>query len=255
MLIAQAVTVTPIPTEVVVPTTTPITDVGLFLENMFFNMVGVDMKTAFATLAIWAFIVWLVFALWVGFDAVQRYKQWFIAFLWFLFVLPFNFIGLIGYIFMRPTQTTEEKQWAKLEGKYLMYELSNVNDCPNCKTLIPNTFTFCPVCGYKMTVSCKGCGTEQSIYNSFCTKCGKTLNTQVFQQESASEGKKQSKIKMNKPSSEVGSSSNASKSDALTSVKAGFSSMVSKLKESLEQVKGKTVKKGVTNNDKEAKAS
>jgi len=130
---------------------------------------------AFRILGLWLLIIWIVFALWVAVDASARYKQWQLSVLWFLFVLPFNFLGFIGYLFMRPTVTLDEHQWTKLESKYLMHELSSVNDCPMCGTLIPVAQNFCAVCGTQMNVNCPKCESLQSIYNIHCSTCGEKL--------------------------------------------------------------------------------
>ena len=150
-------------------------DFGVYTRELFNQLLGVDIFVIFKLFAFWLFFIWVVFALWVAFDASNRYKNWYTALLWFIFVLPFNLIGFIGYLFMRPVVTLEEKQWTKLEGKYLMQELSNINDCPNCGTIVPSTQHFCAACGTQMNVKCHGCGSMQSIYNIHCGACGEQL--------------------------------------------------------------------------------
>jgi uncharacterized OB-fold protein len=150
-------------------------DLGVYVQDLFQSLIGVDVAVVLRFVAIWVFLIWFVFALWVAFDAAARYKQWPVAVVWFLFVLPFNVFGFIGYLFMRPVVTLEEKQWTKLESKYLMHELSSVNDCPSCGTLIPTTQNFCAACGTQMNVNCPKCESLQSIYNSFCSGCGSKL--------------------------------------------------------------------------------
>lgn len=151
------------------------TDIVTYSQDLFKQLVGMDIATAFKILVVWLLIIWLVFALWVAIDAAARYKQILAAVFWFLFVLPFNVLGFIGYLFMRPTVTLDEKQWTKLESKYLMYELSTVNDCPNCNTLVPVGQNFCAVCGTMMNIDCPKCASSQSIYNTFCNQCGDRL--------------------------------------------------------------------------------
>ncbi len=155
--------------------TTNSLDLGEYTQSLFKALVGVDVMLVFRVMIVWFFIIWLVFALWVAVDAVNRYKEWPMALIWFIFVLPFNVLGFIGYLFMRPVVTLEEKQWTKLESKYLMYELSSVNDCPSCHTLVPVGHNYCAVCGTQMNVNCPQCDTLQSIYNGFCSSCGKKL--------------------------------------------------------------------------------
>ncbi len=147
-------------------------NIGEYVQNVFQQAIGIDVMMAFRILALWIFIVWLVFALWVAVDASSRYKRWQVAVLWFLFVLPFNVLGFIGYLFMRPVVTIDEHQWTKLESKYLMHELSSVNDCPHCGTLVPVTNNYCGVCGTQMNINCPKCEVIQSIYSVHCTNCG-----------------------------------------------------------------------------------
>lgn len=155
--------------------TTPVSDIGTYLQSIFQQAIGIDVMLAFRLLGMWVFIIWLVFALWVAIDASARYKQWQVAVLWFLFVLPFNLLGFIGYLFMRPSVTMDEHQWTKLESKYLMHELSSVNDCPSCGTLVPLSHNFCAVCGTQMNVNCRKCEALQSIYNVHCSNCGEKI--------------------------------------------------------------------------------
>ena len=84
---------------------------------------------------------------------------------------------------MRPVVTIEEHQWTKLESKYLMHELSSVNDCPMCGTLVPVTQNYCAVCGTQMNVTCGKCGAMQSIYNLYCSGCGEKLGEEVKKEE------------------------------------------------------------------------
>jgi len=152
-------------------------DLGVYTQKVFNELLGIDIMLAFKMLVFWIFFIWVIFALWVAFDASTRYKSWYVSLFWFIFVLPFNVIGFIGYLFMRPVVTLEEKQWTNLEGKFLMQELSNLNDCPTCGTLVAANQDFCAVCGTKMTDTCSSCGTSQSIYNLHCISCGNKMST------------------------------------------------------------------------------
>ncbi|MCC7304038.1 zinc ribbon domain-containing protein [bacterium] len=162
-------------------TTSAPSDIGVYVQGVFQQMIGIDVMLAFRLLGIWIFIVWLVFALWVAIDASARYRKWQIAVLWFLFVLPFNVLGFIGYLFMRPAVSLEEQRWTKLESKYLMHELSSVNDCPTCGTLVPMSSNFCGVCGTQMNINCKKCESIQSIYTIYCSMCGERLGEEAPQ--------------------------------------------------------------------------
>lgn len=156
-------------------TTSNPADIGTYMQNIFQQVIGIDVMLAFRLLGVWVFIIWLVFALWVAVDASARYRNWQVAVLWFLFVLPFNILGLIGYLFMRPAVTIDEQKWTKLESKYLMHELSSVNDCPTCGTLVPVSNNFCGACGTQMNINCPKCESLQSIYTVFCSSCGERL--------------------------------------------------------------------------------
>lgn len=166
----------------------PNLDFTVYFQDLVNQVIGIDAVMALKVVVGWIFLVWLVFCLWVAFDAGARYKQWYVALGWFMFVLPFNFFGFIGYLFMRPAVTLDEKQWTKLESKYLMNELSSVNDCPTCGTLVPVSQNYCAVCGTQMNINCPGCEGLQSIYNAFCSSCGKQLTPVEIKKEVEKQG-------------------------------------------------------------------
>ena len=47
-------------------------------------------------------IVWMLFPVWVFIDAQKKFKNFWVAFLLFLFILPLNVLGLIFYLVVRP---------------------------------------------------------------------------------------------------------------------------------------------------------
>ncbi len=165
-LFAQTVTPTPVSDSL---------DIGTFLQTTVNQAIGIDVVLLLRIIFIWTAIIWLIFVFWVAIDALQRYKNPIIPFLWFIFVLPLNILGLIGYLFIRPNSTLDEKEWSKLENKYLMAELTKVNDCPRCGTTLSENHPFCPVCGTSMTITCSQCNHEQNVYNNFCISCGQEL--------------------------------------------------------------------------------
>lgn len=173
-LLAQTVTPTPVSDSL---------DIGTFVQTTVNQAIGIDVVLLLRIVFIWSAIVWLIFVFWVAIDALQRYKNPIVPFLWFVFVLPFNILGLIGYLFIRPNNTLDEKEWSKLENKYLMAELTKVNDCPRCGTTLAENNPFCPICGTSMTVKCSECNHEQNVYNNFCVSCGKELKKEAFTNE------------------------------------------------------------------------
>jgi hypothetical protein len=179
MLQFYAQTATPTPSVVPSVTPTTSTEISGYVQQVVTSLLGIDIMFVLRVVLVWLFIIWMVFALWVAMDAIQRYKNPVFGILWFIFVAPFNFLGLIGYLFIRPTLTMEEKEWTKLEGKYLMHELSNINDCPRCKTMVPTSSNYCVVCGYQMNTTCEKCEYVQSVFNNYCLSCGKKLRDDV----------------------------------------------------------------------------
>lgn len=178
-ILAQAPTIAATITLTPTPTPTVQTDsLSKYTSELFGMLTGFDAIFALKVIGFWMLIIWLVFVIWVAIDALQRYKNPVFAIFWFLFVLPFNLPGFIGYLFIRPHVTLEEKEWTKLEAKYLMYELSHVNDCPSCKNIVPEADNYCPTCGYQMNVKCEKCEHVQSIYNAHCVNCGHKIKTQ-----------------------------------------------------------------------------
>lgn len=174
------------PTVTITPIVTPSQE-GSDFNASFMNFVGntldaftrMDIVLILRIILIWIAIVWLVFAIWAAIDASSRYSKWYIPVLWFLFILPGNILGFIGYMLIRPTLTLEEQEYLDLESKYIKYELLKVVECPQCGTVLDSDTNYCPNCGYKMLVKCPSCGYEQSIFNKHCVKCGVRLNTEI----------------------------------------------------------------------------
>ncbi|WKZ29844.1 MAG: hypothetical protein QY314_03475 [Candidatus Dojkabacteria bacterium] len=209
---------TAVPTATPTPTPTMATDISGYIGQVLDSLLGIDILFVLKVLVTWLFIIWIVFALWVAVDAMQRYRNPLFAILWFVFVAPFNFLGLIGYLFIRPTLTLEEKEWTKLEGKYLMHELSNINDCPQCKTMVPTSSNYCIVCGYQMNTTCGKCEYVQSVFNNYCLSCGEKLREDAPEVSTVKTKEATAKISVSTPATETPVSAASSVAETMTSV-------------------------------------
>lgn len=101
-------------------------------------------------------LIWLAVIIWLSKDASRRYKHqiWIIPLC--LIILPFNFIGLIIYLLIRPSIITDEGRWLDLERKYLLYEVDGVEFC-SCGELLKPTYLLCPNCTRALRTHCIHC--------------------------------------------------------------------------------------------------
>ncbi len=165
------VTMTPIPT----PTSHVNDGFSDFVVKLIESITNVDAMLLLKLLGLWLLLVWGIFSFWVLFDALKRYKSPFIPIVWFLFVLPFNVLGFLGYLFIRPSFTKEEEMYMELDKLFLQYEAYKVTVCPTCKTVVPSSLHYCPKCGTSLLIKCNKCGKLMPIDYKFCTYCGAGL--------------------------------------------------------------------------------
>lgn len=115
---------------------------------------------------IWIFVT---FAVWQ--DSKDRIKSLPMRLVICAFILPFNFVGLIGYLILRPKDTFESQYWSELEKRYLQYETREMGDCENCGYDLQPGFTFCPVCSYPVKLACPECNEMIERHWNFCPYC------------------------------------------------------------------------------------
>ena len=190
-----ALNITPTPT-IVVKVNDGFSD---FVVKLLESITNLDAMLLFKLVGIWLVVVWGIFSLWVLFDALKRYKNPIIPLVWFLFVLPFNILGFLGYLFIRPTFTKEEEVYMKMDKLFLQYEAYKLTVCPVCKTVVPSSLHFCPKCGTSLVVKCEECGKFMPIDYKFCTNCGAELpKVEVKSAETKLEKREKAKLRPQK---------------------------------------------------------
>lgn len=124
-----------------------------------------------AIIAMMAFL-WGFVILWVWSDSGERTSNMWFRIAMVLFVAPFNIPGLIIYFLVRPSQTIEQVYWAEQERKYLIYETSDIDDCPKCGEQIMPGYNVCPRCAYEVKIQCEGCEVMIDRNFKYCPYCG-----------------------------------------------------------------------------------
>ncbi len=156
-------------------TPTPTGEFSEFLINLIEDTVHIDALFLLKAIGFWLAFVWIVFSIWVFYDAAQRYKNPLVPVFWFVFVLPFNVLGFVGYLLARPLHTVEDSRFMEKEGQLLDYELSQVVICPRCGRAQSIDNAYCFECGTALKVKCKKCGAENPVTYMYCVSCGASL--------------------------------------------------------------------------------
>lgn len=116
-------------------------------------------------------VIWFFIAVWVWIDSGERTRNILFRIFSVLLVAPFNVVGLIIYLILRPKETIENVYWGDLERRYLLYETSELGDCPQCGDQLSPGFNICPSCSYELKVKCKGCEMMLDRKWNFCPYC------------------------------------------------------------------------------------
>lgn len=157
-----------------------------FLESMA-NLGDTNFDIIIKALIVVFFIFWLVVVSWVWTDISERTKKSVLGIIFRVFatllVLFIPILGLIIYFIIRPPSTIEEAKWADLERRYLIYETSELGDCPNCKSQLQPGFVYCPVCGYQIKEQCVGCKEYFKKEWKMCPYCGTEKPEKAYESE------------------------------------------------------------------------
>lgn len=115
--------------------------------------------------------LWVLIALWVWFDSGERTKAYFFRVLSVIVVFFGQILGLFLYFILRSKSTLTEQYWADLEKRFLLYETSELGDCPNCGDHLMPGFNNCPNCNYTLKVKCPGCEVMLDKDWNYCPYC------------------------------------------------------------------------------------
>lgn len=92
-------------------------------------------------------------------------------------ILPiFPFIGVIGYLMVRPVLTLADKQELELDAELKKELLKNYGKCSNCGYDVKSDYVVCPKCQNKINDVCSSCGKALDIGWRACPYCGTPKN-------------------------------------------------------------------------------
>ena len=151
-----------------------------FVQNVLLNLGGADFVTFVKLLTFWLVVAWLLATVWVLKDALQRYENLVMPVFWFIIVLPFNLLGLLAYVILRPYEYSTEFEQDKLTLKLYKAELVNFIECPVCGEINSRSGAYCTECGQKLVETCPKCGESVWIDWWYCKNCGIKLDDNLF---------------------------------------------------------------------------
>ncbi len=117
-------------------------------------------------------VIWLSFVYWTYRDARLRNTSIIAALFWALVVFLFNFLGLLIYLILRPTEYIEDVKERALEIERIQLFLdSNISKCPSCSDKVMVDFMVCPHCRKKLKNSCISCEKPLEFNWKICPYC------------------------------------------------------------------------------------
>jgi len=148
-------------------------DVNKFLTELFVKVL--DLRGSGALIIVSAILMtvfWVLVVGWVWNDILERTGNRYLRLLSAFLVIVFGPAGLAIYLLVRPRDTIEEIYWEDLEKRYLIYETSELRDCPKCGYQLNPGFINCPRCGHSVKERCSQCAVYIEKEWGFCPYCG-----------------------------------------------------------------------------------
>jgi RNA polymerase subunit RPABC4/transcription elongation factor Spt4 len=118
-------------------------------------------------IALWVAAVWWTFQ-----DSHSRTNSIAIQMLATLFVIVFNFPGLLVYCILRPQRTLAELYAESLEEEALLRTIDDSSLCPSCRRRVEEEFLFCPWCRTRLRQRCVRCEKPMLLTWTLCPYCG-----------------------------------------------------------------------------------
>lgn len=118
---------------------------------------------------------WFFVLFWVWTDSRERSTKVIFSILSVLLVAPFNILGLIVYLLIRPKDTIESLFWADLERRYLIHETADLGDCSQCGYQLSPDFNACPQCSTPCKIECPECKAFVRTDWKYCPVCSHQL--------------------------------------------------------------------------------
>jgi|GEM_PF-4289508 len=113
--------------------------------------------------------IYLGIIFWTARDVTTRTKNILAIGGAIILVALLNFIGLVFYLLIRPTNTLDENNsYGLLAG----IDNPNLINCVSCLEVIRHEFSNCPYCGSQQNIICPDCGVRHNPTWKFCENCG-----------------------------------------------------------------------------------
>lgn len=116
--------------------------------------------------------LWIAGVWWTFQDIRSRTRDVFVRLAATLFVLAFNFPGLLIYVLLRPTRTLADLYAESLEEEVLLRTLDEAGLCPSCQEPIAADFLYCPACSARLRQRCQRCERPILLRWRICPYCG-----------------------------------------------------------------------------------
>ncbi len=151
-----------------------------FFQALILGLGGNGFLAFIKVLVLWLGVAWLLAVIWVFKDALQRYNNLLMPVIWLIVVLPFNLLGLLAYVILRPVDYAIDQEQEKLGLKLYKAELLNFIECPSCGAINKRSNDYCTECGLKLFAFCPKCQKKVYIDWQFCKYCGIKLEDSLF---------------------------------------------------------------------------
>ncbi len=180
MATTSTLIITPTPTISPTPDIASTLDGSAFLNAIVASATNLDFAMLVKLLIFWVGVAWLLTVIWVFKDALSRYDNVYMPFIWVIIILPFNLLGVFAYVILRPVEYVTEKKQERVDLKLVAGESLRFIECPNCNAINDRDGGFCIECGAKLFSTCPKCGKQVWLDWMYCKHCGVVLSDEIF---------------------------------------------------------------------------
>ena len=127
-----------------------------------------------------AFLItlWVSLIIWVYRDIRKRSKDPLVIILAVAVAVILFLPGVLIYLILRPSLTTEDTYQMALEEEALLSTLEESELCPGCERKIKSEWIVCPSCHTILKKKCPGCNKLLELAWEICPYCGLELAVQ-----------------------------------------------------------------------------
>jgi RNA polymerase subunit RPABC4/transcription elongation factor Spt4 len=115
--------------------------------------------------------LWLSLVIWTYRDIRQRTRDPLVRILAVLVSGVLFLPGVLIYLILRPSLTTDEEYQKTLEEEALLQSIEEMPLCPGCSRKIEREWRVCPNCHTKLMKPCPNCGRLMELPWNVCPYC------------------------------------------------------------------------------------